>query len=84
MLNCKETSKLASQMMDRTLPLKTRISIKMHVLMCRFCKRYFSQITFIREALRLADDEVKFETESSSVRLTPEMKERIRERLREG
>jgi flagellar biosynthesis protein FlhB len=84
MLNCKETSRLASESMDRSLPLKSRIFMKMHVLICRFCQRYFSQITFIREALRLADDEVKIETKSSSIQLSPEMKERIRERLREG
>ena len=83
MLNCREASRLASESMDRPLPLRTRISLGLHLMMCRFCRRYLGQIRFIRKALRLADDETRWEAESSTVSMPVEAKERIRERLRD-
>ncbi len=81
MLNCRETSKLASESMDRSLPLGTRISMRLHLMMCRFCRRYFHQIRFIREALKLTDEEYNADLDSSVITLPPDARERIEESL---
>jgi hypothetical protein len=82
MLNCRDTAKLASEAMDRTLPLMRRISVKIHLMMCKFCRRYLRQVRFIREILQLAPEEMKDAPESTAIRLSSDARVRIREAMR--
>jgi hypothetical protein len=52
MLNCKEVSEKMSESMDRKLPLFYRMQLKMHFLMCKYCKRFKDQMILIRGAVR--------------------------------
>lgn len=52
MLTCKEVTQLLSQAQDRKLGLGERISLEMHLAMCRGCTNFKSQINFLREACR--------------------------------
>ncbi len=45
MLSCKEAIGLVSEKLDRDLPFWRRLSLRLHVLMCRACSRYTRQIT---------------------------------------
>ena len=83
MLNCREASKLASDSLDRPLPLGKRVAVRVHLLMCRFCRRYLEQIRWIRETIRCSDEETRTLPEETELRLTGEAKERIRSRLRD-
>ncbi len=47
MLSCKEATRLVSEKLDRELPLWRRVSLRLHVLMCRACSRYARQVTML-------------------------------------
>ena len=48
--NCAEMSRLTSKSMDQLLPLKTRLAMWLHCLICLWCKRYSEQVAFIHKA----------------------------------
>ncbi|MBU6401983.1 MAG: zf-HC2 domain-containing protein [Verrucomicrobia bacterium] len=49
MPSCKEISQLVSASMDTKLPLRKRLSIRLHVLMCGLCRRYEKQLRLLRD-----------------------------------
>ena len=77
MLSCKEISRLYSESMDRTLSLRQRLSLWMHLRMCRLCSGFAKNLQLLRHAARrCADDVDRGETPVES--LSPEARERIR------
>lgn len=44
MMTCRDVTALASQHLDGELPIGKRLAIRMHVLMCRHCRRYLRQL----------------------------------------
>ena len=52
MLSCKDVTRLISESMDRSLPLRKRIGVRVHLLICKFCARYERQLLQIREMAR--------------------------------
>ena len=49
-LNCAEMSRLASQSLERPLPLGARLKVRLHFLICVWCKRYFKQLKFLHDS----------------------------------
>lgn len=52
MLTCKHASELISQSLDRRLTMWERWSLKLHLLICRFCKRFANQLMQLKLAVR--------------------------------
>ena len=52
MLNCKEITDRASDFVDAGLPWQTRLQVRLHLMMCRFCREYIRQIDLLARALR--------------------------------
>jgi hypothetical protein len=48
--NCKEAVRLQSEAMDRPLPFGRKIGLRLHLLICKWCRRYGRQIAFLRTA----------------------------------
>ena len=48
--NCADMSRLASQSLDQPLSLRVRFKMRLHYLICVWCKRYFKQLKFLHEA----------------------------------
>ena len=40
MLDCKQTSQLISQSLDRSLTLRERFALKLHLFICKKCKQF--------------------------------------------
>lgn len=78
MMTCRDAAALASRAMDNPLPWRQRLSLRMHLAMCRYCARYQRQLVFLRLAARAVDD-----AEGPENALSPEAKDRIRTRLLE-
>lgn len=80
MLSCEEVTRLVSESLDRELSLRQRVSIKMHLMMCRLCSRYKKQLAGLREAFRLhALREEDMDIYRAS--LSSEARERIKQAL---
>jgi len=50
MLTCKETAELVSKEVDDRLSLKERLDLRLHLMMCRGCRNYRSNVRFLRRA----------------------------------
>jgi hypothetical protein len=48
MLNCREASRLASESLDRRLPLTSRIRLRLHLMMCHYCRRFSAQMRMLK------------------------------------
>ncbi len=81
MLNCREATRLISQSLDAKLPWDQRLGLRFHLLYCIWCRRYATQLRFLRKATRELPPEV-FDAPSS--KLSTEEKEKMRARLRES
>ncbi len=52
MLSCKEVSKLISLSQDRPLSPWERVSVRLHLFVCKLCRRYRNQLIFLTRAVR--------------------------------
>ena len=52
MLSCKEVTHLLSEAQDRKLNLSEKMHLEMHLAMCRGCKNFREQLSFLREACK--------------------------------
>lgn len=80
MLSCKEVSKLVSQAQDRSLTLGERLSVRMHLLMCRMCRRYQKQLAFLTQAGR----RFSHLSHAGAFTLTEKAKARMKQKLEEA
>lgn len=56
MLSCKEATRLCSESLDRTLDLRERLTLRMHLMMCSGCTNYHQQMAWLRRiSARYAD-----------------------------
>lgn len=51
MLDCKHATQLASQAMDKPLPLRQRIALRVHLWMCDACTQFQQQVRLMRKAV---------------------------------
>jgi hypothetical protein len=79
--SCREATRLQSEAMDRPLRLRQRTGLRVHLFLCRWCRRYGQQIGFLRS---LAHEHEKHNQTLPPQTLRPEAKERIKERLKSG
>jgi len=77
--NCVEMSRLASQRLEQPLPLALRLKMRLHFLICVWCKRYFKQLEFLHRSTPCLDEHLAAFPQHG---LTPEAKVRIVGRLR--
>jgi hypothetical protein len=79
--SCRQATRLQSTALDGKLSVSQKLGLRIHLCLCKWCRRYGSQIEFLRTA---SQHEPKPD-ESLPVRtLTPEARERIGRRLAEA
>lgn len=76
MPTCRETTELASRAMDEPLPIAGRMSMWLHLAMCKNCARFTQQLQEMRRQFRMetADDH-------EAAGLAPDARERIANKL---
>jgi hypothetical protein len=79
--DCKETSRLISDSLDRELPLRQRIQIKLHLLICIWCERYQRQLAFLRDAMRCSIERIEDTPPTSPASLSLEARNRLKRAL---
>lgn len=74
MLSCKQTSQLVSQSLDRRLTLRERLAVRMHLLLCKYCRRFQQQLLTIRLGLTRMSQSIEQDT---NIQMPSEAKARI-------
>ena len=75
---CKTATRLQSEALDHKLPLRRRFGLRVHLLLCKWCRRYGEQATFLRHAAHEHPDEM---TELVPQKLSDEARDRIKQKL---
>jgi hypothetical protein len=78
--NCREASRLQSQALDRALTPLQRFGLRVHLLLCKWCRRYGKQLRFLRHAAREHQDEL---AGAAPQTLSPEARARLKGALRD-
>jgi len=78
--NCREASRLQSEALDHPLSLPQRLGLRLHLLICKWCRRYGKQIRFLSQAVHEHPDQVN---EATPRTLSPEARERLKQSLRD-
>jgi hypothetical protein len=78
MLNCKQTSLLVSQSLDRPLTWRERLAVRIHLLICVYCRRFTQQLKLIRRHMQAWQQQA---AESQDIELPLAAKERIGQQL---
>ena len=77
--SCKAATRLQSEGLDRKLLFRQRFGLRFHLLLCKWCRRYGKQVTFLRNAAHEHPDEI---AEPIPQRLSDGARERIKQKLR--
>lgn len=72
-LSCEEFTALASTRMEQGISWPDRLRMLWHEIQCVYCRRFVAQLTRIRSLLR---------TEGPAVPMPPEIRIRLKEKLR--
>jgi predicted anti-sigma-YlaC factor YlaD len=79
MISCEKASMLISKSQDQDLTFQEKVNLQMHLAGCKFCRRYKKDVDFLTE--KLTSYRQITEEQKKQLRLTPEQKERIKEKL---
>ncbi len=80
MPNCRETSRLVSEAMDRKLPLFKRLLLRLHLRMCKYCHRFEQQLLKIRQISRHINQHI--EHLDTSISLSDEARKRMQSAIK--
>jgi len=79
--SCRDASRLQSEALDKELSLSKRFGLSLHLLVCKWCRRYGKQIQFLRDAAHEHSENL---SEAVPQKLSTEARERIKKRLQAG
>jgi hypothetical protein len=74
MLSCKQASQIISQSLDRPLTMRERFALRLHLLICKYCKRFSQQLQTLRVALRQMTSSIE---SNSTIEMPSAAKKRI-------
>lgn len=76
--DCREASRAQSEALDHPLPLAKRAGLWLHLLICKWCRRYGKQVRFLRHAAHDHHEEL---TEAAPQKLSGEARDRMKRKL---
>ena len=76
--NCQQASRAQSDALDAPLPFSKRLGLWLHLVICKWCRRYGKQIRFLRSAAHEHADPL---TQAVPENLSPEARERVKQAL---
>ena len=78
-LSCRQVSRLQSDALDRKLSFPQRLGLRLHLVLCNWCRRYGKQVRFLRDA---AHEHPENMVEPLPYKMSDEARERIKQRLK--
>jgi len=80
MMNCRAASRAQSELLDHPLPRATRAGLWLHLLMCKWCRRYSQQLQFLHKSCQAHEEKL---TQAAPGQLSTAARERIKQRLKD-
>lgn len=77
-IECEHASRLTSEALERKLSWHERAALRMHTFVCKSCRRFESQLRFIRDAMRKSGTR-ELETLDEGPQLDPDFKARLKQ-----
>lgn len=74
MLSCKQASEIISQSLDRKLTTRERFSLKLHLLICKYCRYFSQQLSAMRVAISANVHSIE---NDNTIKMSSEAKKRI-------
>ncbi len=74
MLDCKQTSQLISQSLDRNLTLRERFGLQLHLFVCKYCKQFSQHLQTLRVALKQMTSAIE---NNNTIEMPADAKKRI-------
>jgi Putative zinc-finger len=74
MLDCKQTSQLISQSLDRNLTLRERFALRLHLFVCKYCKQFSQHLQTLRVALKQMTSSIE---DNNTIEMPSAAKKRI-------
>lgn len=81
MITCKEATFLISKKQQDKLNTIEKMQLKMHLLMCKYCRRFSIQVNFMTRAIQRLKDKV--EERGVKIHLSEEQKQQIKRKISE-
>jgi hypothetical protein len=78
--SCRQATRLQSQALDRKLNVSQSVGLRIHLLLCKWCRRYGAHLRFLREARKRTSPDHELPVAG----MPPEVRERIRRKLEEA
>ncbi|MFM2344660.1 MAG: hypothetical protein RLZZ210_1271 [Pseudomonadota bacterium] len=75
MLSCKQATKIYLKSLDAKISFSERFLLIFHILICKACRKFKSQIDFIKKAFSKLAKQNQIDT---TVKLNPKIKEEIK------
>ena len=74
MLSCKQASQIISQSLDRKLTTGERFNLKLHLLICKYCKYFSQQLQTLRVAINANVSSIE---NDNTIEMSSEARKRI-------
>jgi predicted anti-sigma-YlaC factor YlaD len=74
MLDCKQASQIISQSLDRPLTLRERLALKLHLLICEYCRQFSQHMQTLRVAIKQMTSSIE---SNSTIEMPSAAKKRI-------
>jgi hypothetical protein len=76
---CRQAARLQCDALEQSLPQPKRLGLWLHLLICKWCRRYGRQIRFLNEAAHTHPDVLN---QAGAQKLSDEARARIKNNLR--
>ena len=78
MLDCKQTSQLISQSLERSLTLRERFALRLHLLFCKYCTQFSQHLQTLHVAMKTMVHSIETD---NTIEMPAEAKKRITDLL---
>lgn len=79
---CREVTPWMSERLDQPLPLGREIKLRLHFIVCDFCRRYQEQLLALRNAVQTMSNPPQEPASTDQPRLSADSRERMKNALK--